>query len=172
MLPAPQGQEPRWQRQADESSRPPKDALRLKEGRQNSAGGSGRAGDEPQAGYQDPHPTPAAVPCSSPTFSQARPWALGSCLESPPKLLEEQNWEFCFAVKPSISLRARHTLLEQWCPQECHQGRGQLQVEHQGDVPGHLPWWNGTQGTQGTTDSIRVIATNQGPTGHLATCSD
>lgn len=150
LLPAPQGQEPRRQSQANESSWPPKDALRLKEGRHNSAGGSGRAGDEPPslqpgAEHQDPHPTLAEVPCSSPTFCQARPWALGSCVETPPKA-PEQNWDFCFAAKALISLRVR--LVEQWCPQECHQGRGQPHVEHQGDVSWHLPWRNGTQGTQ------------------------
>lgn len=64
-----------------------------------------------------------------------------------------------------ISLRVRHKLVEQWCPQECHQGRAQPHVEHQGDVS----WWNGTRGQRGhrgTTDFMKVIATNRGPAGH------
>lgn len=184
MLPAPQGQEPRWQRQANESSQPPKDALRLKVGRHNSAGGSGRAGDEPPslqpgAGHQDPHPNPAAVPCSGTTFCQARPWALGSCLETPPKP-PEQSWEFCFAVKSLISLRVRRKHMEQWCLQECHQGRGQPHSEHQQDgtctstsfmasalEERHTGEAQGWRGHKGTTDFIKVIATDQDPAGHL-----
>lgn len=92
---------------------------------------------------------PALQQCLVPAPPSARHVpGLWDPVETPPKL-PEQNWEFCFAAKPLSSLRVRHKPVEQWCPQECHQGRGQPHVEHQGDVSRHLPWWNGTHGTQG-----------------------
>lgn len=88
------------------------------------------------------------------------PQALGSCLETPPKP-QEQNWEFCFAVRPLLSLRVRHKHVEQWRPQECHQGRGQPHTEQHREV-GMAPRDRGD-----TADFIQVIATDQSPAGHL-----